>query len=99
METKTYCLILTSTRGVYAGLVDLQQADGDTIRDVEKLRHVYYWASHGGADDGVYALATLGPAEGSKVGPPVDVPLLRNVEKIVRIEAAAAPAWERASWR
>jgi len=89
-------VIVTTQRGVYFGWAS------DTSRErikLERARHCYYWALHPDpAHRGVYGLATAGPAEGSKVGPPVTL-TIRNVYNVVEVDKAALPAWEAATWQ
>ena len=100
----TPVLVTTTNRGVYFGLVDREAYDALSVNerasiDLQQMRHVYYWAPHGGAQDGLSALCTVGPAKGSKVGPRVPRMTVRNVQNVADVSDDALAAWERVSWR
>lgn len=90
-------LILDTHRGIYFGeLVEIFN-EGKSVR-LKNMRHVFYFASHSDStSSGVYALATIGCADGSRIGPPVDC-TINDVSKIVEASDAAAKKFESAKW-
>ena len=100
----TNVIVTTTNRGVYFGLCDrpaydAKSAEEQSVIVLTQMRHVYSWESHGGKEDGISALATLGPAKGSRVGPPVPRITIRNVQNVIDVAEAALAVWERSSWR
>lgn len=89
-----YKLITTTTRGVYFGNV-IEDREDTVV--VENCRHVYSWTASEGKDKGTYSLATIGPQEGSRVGPPVSIKI-RNVANLVDVTEEAIKAFEKATW-
>jgi len=89
-------LVTTSNRGVYFGWT----ADPDSeIVTLEKCRHVFHYTRHPDQNHrGVYGLATRGPCDGSKIGPPAPWQKIRNVQNVVAVDECALPAWEAATW-
>jgi hypothetical protein len=66
-------LLLDKHRGVYfaANVTAIRETPAGVAVDAEGLRHVFYYSAQEAGHRGVYGLATKGPADGAKVGPPV----------------------------
>ena len=89
-------LVTTTERGIYFGWTDDPNAE---IIRLERCRHVFHYTRNPERSHrGVYGLATVGPHEGSKVGPPVSVQRIRNIQNVVDVDEVALPSWESISW-
>lgn len=98
MEEKKPVLVTTKHRGVYFGYTTDSDIDLDkkTIK-LSDMRHVYSWESTGSDEDGVYALAKVGPADGSRIGPPVDV-TITGLANITRVTPEAEARFLKSKW-
>ena len=96
MNTPTgHKLVLDTHRGIYFG--DVVEVDHDRhICRMENARHCYYFPRPDG-DKGTYSLATVGPQNGAKVGPPVTMTVY-DVAKIIDATPVAIEAWKSAKW-
>lgn len=84
-------LVTTAHRGVFFGYAT--EISGDTIK-LRAGRLCIYWS----ADmKGFMGLASIGPSEKCKIGPPADIEL-RNVTAIVDVTDGAVAKWESAPW-
>lgn len=87
-----YVLVTTEFRGVFAGW------STDTIGETISLRQgrcCVYWS----ADvHGFMGLASNGPTNSCRIGPPADIEL-RKVTSVTKITEAARTAWEASPWR
>lgn len=91
-KTERPVLVTTEYRGVFFGYAT--ETDGDTIH-LKRARNCIYWS----ADvKGFLGLATAGPTNGCRIGPPADVEL-RKITCVAEVTADAAGAWERAPWK
>jgi hypothetical protein len=96
-------LVTTKDRGVYFGYAspeDLDKKDQEHLSmDLINCRHLYYWAAQpdGSREQGLQACATIGPARGSKVGPPVERQV-RDVATIMKVSRQATKRWDECSW-
>jgi len=98
-QNKQYVMVTTTTRSIYAGY--LVEEDKITKRVVlHGLRHCYSYVVRGTAGQfGVFSLATVGPCEGSRIGPIVTTDaVVYDVALIVPCTAAAQKAWEGSTW-
>lgn len=97
MKIKDPVMVLDCHRGIYFGYLNKVLEGGNAVI-LDKARHCFYYSAPKEAGEaGVYSLATIGPQEGSKVGPRVKMKI-RNVSKIVDVSSRALLAWESASW-
>lgn len=88
-------MILDTHRGIYYGYLVWESEDQSRVK-LERARHCFYFAASGN-DKGVYSLATVGPCNGSKIGPRVTM-TIRDVSKIVDVTEEAAASWNSAKW-
>jgi len=96
-DEKRPVLVLDKHRGIYFGYLVERMENGNAAKLV-RARHCFYFSVNPDVNHlGVYGLATLGPAKGSKIGPRVDLEI-RDISKIVDCEEAAIKAWEKAEW-
>lgn len=79
-------------RGVFAGILESQQ--GNTVR-LRNAQQCVYWHR---STRGVLGLASKGPQEGSRVGPPVPLLEVDGVTAIVDATAEARKLWESQPW-
>lgn len=88
-------LVTTSHRGVFFGYFDSWVDDEYKHIRVTKCRNCISWSS---LIKGVFGLAATGPDGNCRVGPAVDVPMLRDVTAVVRVTDEAIKCWEAAPW-
>ena len=86
-------MVTTAHRGVFFGYGE--PSDAPTIR-LERVRMCLYWPE---TNKGVMGLASEGPLEGARVGPPAPVVLLRDVTATMEVSPKAVKRWEAAPWR
>jgi len=85
-------IVTTSHRGVFFGYAT--DTEGDSIK-LRAARMCVYWS----ADmHGVFGLASSGPSESCKIGPPVDF-TVRDITGVMEVTIGAVAKWEAASWR
>ncbi len=94
-KTRRPVLVTDRHRGIYFGYLVRTLEGGNAVR-LEGMRHCFYYRPASG-HCGVYALATVGPGSGSKIGPPVTA-TIRDVKNIADCEPAAVKRWEAAAW-
>ena len=85
-------LVTTTHRGVFFGYAT------DTAGAVIKLRaarNCLYWPV---GNKGFLGLASIGPANGARVGPAADIEL-RDITCVAECTAEAVKAWEAAPWK
>jgi hypothetical protein len=87
MNKKPY-LVTTAHRGVFAGLIDPDTIHERTL-SLEQARCAIYWAGTAG----FLGLASIGPAPGSRIGAPADLPVLHDVTSVAEMTAKAWAAW------
>lgn len=85
-------MVTTSHRGVFAGTLDSYAGGSAVLRDCRMLLFRVC------DQHGVYAMATEGPNENCRVGPPVGVLLVENCNSIAVLTDAAVIAWESEPW-
>jgi hypothetical protein len=93
---KRYVIVTDYHRGVVYGRLS-EWDRGRRVAVLEEARHVYYWALQEGAE-GLFGLATVGPAEGSRIGPAVGRVEITEVAKVIDCEPAAIDRWASARW-
>lgn len=84
-------LVTTEHRGVFFGYAS--ETDGDTIK-LRAARNCIYWPS---TNKGFLGLASMGPLDGSRVGPAADIDV-RQITCVAECTATAVTAWEKAPW-
>ena len=95
-KTKRPVLILDTHRGIYFGYLVSVTHEGRTVK-LEKARHCFYFPVAEAGHKGVYGLATVGPADGAKVGPEVTM-TVHDVAKIVDCTPKAVKRWTKVLW-
>ena len=85
-------LVTTAHRGVFFGYAE--DTDGAVIK-LRAGRNCLYWPSE---NKGFLGLASMGPVNGARVGPAVDLEL-RDITAVALCTEAAVKAWEKAPWR
>lgn len=84
-------LVTTVHRGVFFGYAS--DTSGSTIF-LKRARNCLYWTPE---CRGFLGLASIGPLEGSKVGPAADIDL-RDVTCVAEVTPTAVALWEAAPW-
>jgi len=84
-------LVTTAHRGVFFGYAT--KTDGDTIK-LRAARNCIYWPAE---NKGFLGLANMGPAKGSRIGPPADIEL-RAITCVAEVSDGAVKRWEDAPW-
>lgn len=88
-------LVTTEHRGVFFGYAEDPDAlMKDGFGKLGRARNVLYWPME---NHGFLGLASDGPKEGARVGPPSDL-RLRNITSVADVSAAAVEAWEAGLW-
>lgn len=84
-------IVTTEHRGVFFGYAT--EIDGETI-ELKRARLCLYWS----ADvRGFMGLASGGPTNGCRIGPPADI-VLRKITAVLSVTPEAVKAWESAPW-
>lgn len=84
-------LVTTEFRGVFFGYAT--DTTGDVI-ELKRARNCLYWSE---VEKGFLGLASVGPSNGCRIGPPTDV-ALRKITCVAEVTPSAAAAWEKAPW-
>lgn len=85
-------VVTTSHRGVFFGYAS--DVDGETIK-LRAGRNCIYWPLE---NKGFMGLASMGPVNGSRVGPAADI-TLRDITSVMECTDDAIKAWESAPWK
>ena len=98
METKKPVVVTDYHRGIVFGYLVETLEGGNAVR-LENARHCYGYVieENDDGDKGFCALATVGPCEGSKIGPRVNM-IVRDISKIIDCSDEAVEKWEEAKW-
>ncbi len=90
MEIGKFVVVTTNKdqRGVFGGY--LAKQDGDKVT-LTQAQNCIYWSAK---TRGVFGLAVTGPAEGSKIGPPVPEIELVGVTSVSRATVEAEQRWK-----
>lgn len=93
---KIAVLITTDStkRGVFAGFIDLADAD-KVIMTVEELRMCVYWSSD---MKGVLGLASMGPSKTCRISKAVKKATLQGVTAVVELSDEALKNWRQEPW-
>ena len=84
-------LVTTAHRGVFFGYA--KKTVGAMIK-LRRARNCIYWPV---ANKGFLGLASMGPADGAKIGPPADIEL-RDITCVAECSEEATKAWELSPW-
>lgn len=84
-------LVTTAHRGVFFGYAT--ETGGQTMK-LRRARNILYWPSE---TKGFLGLASVGPLQGSRVGPAADIEL-RDITCVAECTEQAVKAWEAAPW-
>lgn len=90
-EGERAVLVTTAHRGVFFGYTT--DATGAIVA-LRRGRNCIYWPPE---NRGFVGLASLGPLQGSKVGPPADMEL-RDITAVVAVTRQAIDLWEAGPW-
>jgi hypothetical protein len=85
-------LVTTAHRGVFFGYAT--DTSGETIK-LRACRNCIYWPAE---QKGFIGLASTGPLDGARIGPPADLEL-RNITAVAEVTAEAAARWELGLWK
>lgn len=85
-------LVTTAHRGVFFGYCADVNADALTLT---KARLCIYWSSD---MEGFMGLAAKGPSATCRIGPPADIPSLRNITGVFSVTPEAEAKWLAATW-
>ncbi|NBW22758.1 MAG: hypothetical protein EBR82_83915 [Caulobacteraceae bacterium] len=85
-------LVTTAHRGVFFGYAT--DVSGETIK-LKRARNALYWPA---SNKGFLGLASIGPQEGSRIGPAADIEL-RNITCVAECSDAAVAVWEKSPWK
>lgn len=91
-KKERYVVVTTKHRGVFAGYAT--DTDGEQIH-LRAARCCIYWPT---GQKGFMGLASVGPLDGSRIGPAADI-VLRDITSVIEATPEAVKAWERAPWR
>jgi len=84
-------LVTTAHKGVFFGYAS--ETGGETIK-LARARLCVYWS----ADlHGFMGLASIGPNQNCKIGPPADIEL-RDITAVVEVSEDATAKWEKGLW-
>ena len=83
-------LVTTANRGVFFGYAE--NTSGETIK-LRAMRNCIQWRGL----RGFLALASEGPTDKCRIGPPADGEI-RNITGVWECSPAAVEAWEKAPW-
>lgn len=90
--TERPVLVTTAHRGVFFGYATA--TEGPTIA-LRRARNCIYWPE---SCKGFLGLASMGPLNGARVGPPADI-TLRDITCVVEVSAEAVSRWEAMPWK
>jgi hypothetical protein len=91
MNAERAVLVTTAHRGVFFGYAT--DTSGQTIK-LRAGRNCLYWAA---GNKGFLGLASIGPVNGSRIGPAADIEL-RDITCVAECTPQATEAWESAPW-
>lgn len=84
----------TTKRGVFAGFINPEDMDKQTLQ-VEELRMCVYWSTD---MKGVLGLASMGPSKTCKISKAVKKAIIQGVTAIVEISEEALKNWRKEPW-
>ena len=85
-------LVTTQHRGVFAGLVPIDQDMFSRSLALKDAKMAIYW----GTTKGVMQLASTGPTSSSKISAPADIPALQDITAIFDVTPEAWATWQAA---
>lgn len=81
-------------RGVFAGVLETHDPQAQTV----VLRDARQCIKWGAATRGVFGLASIGPQDGSRIGPKVPRLELNGVTAVADMSSEAVAVWESEPW-
>lgn len=91
-KAKRYVLVTTEFRGVFMGALE---SDDGTKVTLSEAQMCTYWTSD---THGVFGLASKGPVEGCRIGPPVERLTIRKVTAMADVSDEAVARWKEEPW-
>ena len=88
-----HVVVTTRFRGVFFGKI--KERDGETVV-LQDARNCIYWSAE---TKGFLGLTTMGPQEGSRIGPATSEIELFGVTSITKCSPEAVKAWESLQWK
>ena len=85
-------LITTVHRGVFAGLIPVDQDVTAKAMPLKEAKMAIYW----GTTKGVMELCETGPTGKSKISAPADIPMLHDITAVFAISDEAWAKWQSA---
>lgn len=85
-------LITTVHRGVFAGLIPVDQDLSAKAMPLKEAKMAIYW----GTTKGVMELCETGPTGKSKISAPADIPMLHDITAVFAISDEAWAKWQSA---
>lgn len=95
VEDLVPCVITDIHRGVYFGLIEYTILQ--TIPDRAQIwdcRHAFQWDTK----EGLHSLATHGPGHNAKIGPAVNLRVVKDVSSYIPVSPEALIVWRSAKW-
>lgn len=84
-------MVTTESKGVFFGYAE---DTSDDVIHLRRARNCLYWSED---IKGFLGLASDGPNDSCRVGPPADIEL-RKITSVVEVTPAAVKRWENAPW-
>lgn len=91
---KNPVLVTTEHRGVFFGYLGSRKASKKEVT-LEQCRNCGYWST---AMNGFLGLATKGPDDDCRVGPPADKVRIFDITSVTEVSPEAVEKWESATW-
>jgi hypothetical protein len=85
-------LITTQHRGVFAGLIPVNQDINARSMALKSAKMAIYW----GTTKGLMELCESGPTSRSRISAPADIPALHDITAVFDITPAAWQKWQEA---
>jgi hypothetical protein len=92
MSEKTFCVVCTEKRGVFAGMVEDQSADPMTITEAQMC---VYWDAD---TRGVVGLAAKGPTSGCRITDVAPSITVNGITAVMVTSEDAKKAWRSCPW-
>jgi len=91
-------VLVTTERSIYFGFARKKRANKNNKIRLFRAKHVYYYAARNDGQGGTWALASLGPAPGSKVSPEVSEVLICDVKHVAVCTDEAVKTFAAVRW-
>ena len=92
MSENRMVMVTTEYRGVFMGELVEENGTKCTLKNAQMCVH---WSSDA---HGVFGLATKGPGDGCRIGPPVPQLTLRKVTSVCDVTPEAVERWRAEPW-